>query len=126
MSPIEKRLVEQTSGPEFRGLKGHAAEAHLTFSADGHTCVAWTLTAMHGDEARTTRARIQGQQTFLGWHETGRAVQIPVVSICRSGDPLTAGVEDWHHQWDRLGALAQIGVRAVGRPVLRADNALDR
>ncbi len=126
MSPLEKTLVEHTRDREFPGLEGHRAETHLTFEGDGHTCVAWTLTAMHGGEARTTRARLQGRQTFLGWHATGRMVQIPVISVCRSGNPLTTDPGDWHHSWDRLGALAQIGVRAVGRPVLRADNALDR
>ncbi|MCC7089290.1 MAG: hypothetical protein M9925_15550 [Chloroflexi bacterium] len=125
MSPIERKLVESTSGVEFLGLEGHHATAHLTFSGDGHTCIAWTLRAQHGQEARITRARIQGRQTFLGWHETGRQVEIPVVSVCRSNDPMAANAGDWHHHWDRLGALAQIGVRAVGRPVLRADNALD-
>jgi|RifCSP16_2_1023846.scaffolds.fasta_scaffold177945_2 hypothetical protein len=112
---------------EFAGLNAHSATVHQAFGAEGKVCVVWTLSANHGDVARTG-GPFPNERPFLGWYATGRPVQITVVSLVESPD--IAGVAKdgahWHHQWDRLAALAQIGVRAVGRPVLRADNALDR
>ena len=112
--------------PDFAGLEGYSATVHQAFGGGGNVCVVWTLTASHGAVA-VQGGPPPGAQPFLGWYATGRKVRIPVVSLVRAKEPASIGTgKAWHHHWDRLGALAQIGVRAVGRPVLRADNALDR
>lgn len=121
---LAKTLVEQVQGQEFAGLTGHAARVHSAFVADGKACVVWTLAASHGDQP-LTGGPFPAETPFLGWYATGREVQIPVVSIANATDPGLSDATDWHHQWDRLGALAQIGVRAVGRPVLRTNSPLD-
>jgi hypothetical protein len=123
---LGERLLEHTSVTEFSGLTEHSALIHEVYKGDSGVCVAWTLSASHGTRPHTSQDDIARGSTFLGWHATGRPVRIPVVSIAPGSDPLAAKAGEWHHQWDRLGALAQIGVRAVGRPVLRTDNALDR
>lgn len=112
--------------PDFAGLESHTATVHQAFGGGGNVCIVWTLTASHG-AAPVQGGPPAGAKPFLGWYATGRRVQIPMVSLVRAKGPGSIGTgKAWHHHWDRLGALAQIGVRAVGRPVLRADNALDR
>jgi hypothetical protein len=129
MSPSEDTLdaygefMLKFAGAEFPGLTGHSAVIHEVFSGEGRVCVVWTLKATHGEAAKVG-GPFPGVEPFLGWQPTGRDVAIPVVSIARL---LEHGLStDWHHQWDRLGALAQIGVRAVGRPVLRTNSPVDR
>lgn len=126
-SSLETLLAKLAAeGDDFRGLEDYRAEVHSVFGGDGSVCVVWTLYAAHGTKP-SVGGPAAGVRPFLGWYPTGRSVRIPVVSLTRAKN--VAKVESgkgWHHEWDRLGALAQIGVRAVGRPVLRADNALDR
>lgn len=126
MTPLERHLVTLVSGDgNFKGLEVSHARVELAFADSANACVAWRLVARHGAAPRTTREQMQTGTAFLGWHATGRQVVIPVVSVCKGSDPLEAAPGAWHHSWDRLSALAQVGVRAVGRPVLRAVSPVD-
>lgn len=126
MNQLERHLVELVSSDNaFKGIDVSHARVELVIADGNNACVAWRLLARHGARPTIRQEDMQHGTTFLGWHATGRQVVIPVVSVCRGSDPAAAGADDWHHSWDRLSALAQIGVRAVGRPVLRAVSPVD-
>lgn len=92
----------------------------------------WSATGQHGNHIGTFD---NPGQEFLGWQSTARVVKVDFVSLLvtaalphdAAGDEGSDAPDDearrahhgWVHSWDKLTALAQMGVKAVGRPVLR-------
>lgn len=98
---------------EFRGLKVDDATVLRSVVEGERRVVWWQLVGQHA-----------GDGDFLGWAPTERDVRLEVLSIeVTKTDPDYHRSEDdfvgWRHVYDKLSALAQIGVKAVGRPVLR-------
>jgi hypothetical protein len=120
---------------EFPGLTNQRVNIFGVIPGGTSGAVWWTVRGTHGVAPSTTwpdPAAAASADEFLGFHATGRKVVIDVVSFLVDA-PLPANQADsrddhdhirrqfagWRHGWDRLGALQQIGVSAVGRPVLR-------
>jgi hypothetical protein len=111
---------------EFPGLTIESPEQIKVFGvSDDGAAVWWTLRAPHGAGLATPT---DGGPRFLGFYSTGKDIVIDVISLRVTGPADVAPTDEsdvdrlkfsgWRHSWDRLGALHQMGVRAVGRPIL--------
>lgn len=92
-------------------------DKEASFQGDGRYFVSWMVRGVHGTGVAGPRERqsIKPEQQLLGWLPTGREVSLRVFSVLR--DDGAGGITVEESRFDRLELLAQIGVRAVGRPV---------
>jgi hypothetical protein len=90
----------------------------LTMAQGEHFAARWVAEFQHGDKpARTLEDT--GKLTFLGQAATGQRVTIHGsifgLWVGRRDEP---PIRDLEVYWNHMEGLAQIGVRAVGRPIV--------
>jgi hypothetical protein len=116
----------QTPKPEGLGLTGLMSvdivvDVQLSFHAEKEIFVAWELSGRHGASIAAPGDELAPGDHFLGWAPTARDVRIRIFTV---GVPLldengaVSGAEALQSRYDQLTALRQLGVLAVGRPVL--------
>ncbi|MEO6398231.1 MAG: hypothetical protein ABIP13_07155 [Tepidiformaceae bacterium] len=100
---------------EFAGLEVNGLSmTRFVLGNDGSMAAHWRLQARHGELAQPSE---KSGGEFLGWQPTGAEIDLHIASF-------TAGEEDdgkgrtLVHEWDRMHGLFQIGVHAVGRPLV--------
>ncbi len=127
--------LRKFAGDLFPGLTVQSAnllEPGLGLDDQTQAFIGWVVIGLHGEQFATPDSK---DATFLGFKPTGRTLTIPIVSIATpKSDGLAEGLrgEDLMMQlpgsnlwlrkrlcfWDQLSVLGQMGVRAVGRPVV--------
>jgi hypothetical protein len=95
---------------EFPGLNAILVDISRVASAQS------TLWATAVVQARHERVQGAPDAKFLGWRPTDKAVQFEVIV---TADYEGTTITELSLCWDRLSVHGQLGVRAVGRPVLR-------
>ena len=107
--------IEAYIGIEFAGLLARKVTMTRLVQAPGGAVAAhWRIHGTHGSLAQPSGA--SGPE-FLGWQPTGKEVDLHVATF----SVVPGTVEDGRkfvHEWDRLHGLFQIGVHAVGRPLV--------
>ncbi len=113
-----------------------------TFAVGESICVTWIFHGTHVGPSREPERRrrplpqdgndddrdefellARRDRRGLGFEGTGRPVHLKVISTGKAaldGGGTLTGAELNHTRWDSLSAIGQIGVQALGRPVLDA------
>ena len=99
---------------EFAGLLGPRATMTRLVQGSGGVAAHWRIQGTHGNLAQPSGA--SGPE-FLGWQPTGAKVDLHVASFSMVPGTAADGMQ-FVHEWDRLHCLFQIGVHAVGRPLV--------
>ena len=102
---------------EFAGLLDPVANMTRLVRGDGGVAAHWLIHGTHGTPESAAQPSGASGPEFLGWQPTGKIVDIHVASFSEDRGPVAAGMK-LVHEWDRLHGLFQIGVHAVGRPVV--------
>ena len=107
--------IEEYIGIEFAGLLARKVSMTRLVLGDGGVAAAhWRIQGTHGSLAQPSGA--SGPE-FLGWQPTGANVDLHVATFSE-GEETEAAEKGFVHEWDRLHGLFQIGVHAVGRPLV--------
>ena len=99
---------------EFAGLLGPRATMTRLVQGDGGVAAHWRIQGTHGNLAQPSG---ESGAEFLGWQPTGAKVDLHVATFSE-GEETDASEKGFVHEWDRLHGLFQIGVHAVGRPLV--------
>lgn len=99
---------------EFAGLTSPVVTVTRLVQGSGGVAAHWRIRGTHGSLAQPSGA--SGPE-FLGWQPTGAKVDVHVATF-GGGEGTAAAKMGFVHEWDRLHGLFQIGVHAVGRPLV--------
>ena len=106
--------IEAYIGIEFAGLLARKVTMTRLVQGPGGVAAHWRIRGTHGSLAQPSGA--SGPE-FLGWQPTGAKVDVHVATF-GGGEGTAAAKMGFVHEWDRLHGLFQIGVHAVGRPLV--------
>ena len=106
--------IETYVQTEFAGLTSPEVTMTRLVQGSGGVAAHWRIQGTHGSLAQPSTA--SGPE-FLGWQPTGANVDLHVATFSE-GEETDASEKGFVHEWDRLHGLFQIGVHAVGRPLV--------
>ena len=110
--------IEEYIGIEFAGLLARKVTMTRLVQAPGGAVAAhWRIHGTHGTERSPAQPSGASGPEFLGWQPTGAKVDVHVATFSE-GEETEASEKGFVHEWDRLHGLFQIGVHAVGRPLV--------
>ena len=112
--PALQAAIDTYVQTEFAGLTSPEVTITRLVQGDGGVAAHWRIQGTHGSLAQPSTA--SGPE-FLGWQPTGATVDVHVATFGDGPGPM-ADKREVVHEWDRLHGLFQIGVHAVGRPLV--------
>ena len=112
--PALQAAIDTYVQTEFAGLTSPEVTITRLVLGDGGVAAHWRIQGTHGSLAQPSEA--SGAE-FLGWQPTGAMVDVHVATF-GGGEGTAAAEKGFVHEWDRLHGLFQIGVHAVGRPLV--------
>ena len=112
--PALQAAIETYVKTEFAGLTSPEVTMTRLVLGDGGVAAHWRIRGTHGSLAQPSG---DSGAEFLGWQPTGAKVDVHVATF-GGGEGTAAAKKGFVHEWDRLHGLFQIGVHAVGRPLV--------
>ena len=112
--PALQAAIDTYVQTEFAGLTNPEITMTRLVQGSGGVAAHWRIQGTHGSLAQPSGA--SGPE-FLGWQPTGATVDVHVATFGDGPGPMADKME-FVHEWDRLHGLFQIGVHAVGRPLV--------
>ena len=112
--PELQAAIEKYVQTEFAGLTNPQITMTRLVQGDGGVAAHWRIQGTHGSLAQPS---VASGAEFLGWQPTGAKVDIHVATFSE-GEETEKSEKGFVHEWDRLHGLFQIGVHAVGRPLV--------
>ena len=115
--PALQAAIETYVKTEFAGLTSPEVTMTRLVLGDGRIAAHWRIRGTHGTPGSLAQPSTASGPEFLGWQPTGANVDLHVATFSE-GEETDASEKGFVHEWDRLHGLFQIGVHAVGRPLV--------